>query len=312
MPRSPRSKPPYASRFPLALRPPRRRPRSALLRLPLMRSGRHWCASNPLGPHVCARISASDTAKAPLPLLCRWPLGAAGGPPHICLFQPARRNPTGRSSRPGRTGHQRRARGSPPRVREHELSSHLNPVPRSASNHYLATHLKLSCKRAGKRRTLGSLVAWKWLTEVPNTSPNFSLSILSFARPEAAAVGSEPTVHGPALFSAATRRSSGAPMQDTDLRLHPELRYSGEPRQELTHVDRLTSPNAHTLGHCSWPFWLPAPIATAHNSRNLGIGLALQRSKVSHLNVIQVTAPQPPVSFAGARPGLRWEVPSSC
>jgi len=78
-------------------------------------------------------------------------------------------------------------------------------------------------------------------------------------------------------------------MQDTDLRLHPELRYSGEPRQELTQVDRLTSPNAHTLGHCSWPFWLPAPIATAHNSRNLGIGLALQRSKVSHLNVIQAT-----------------------
>src|SRR5215204_1091312 len=68
-------------------------------------------------------------------------------------------------------------------VREHELSSHLNPVPRSASNHYLATHLKLSCKRAGKRRTLGSLVAWKWLTEVPNTSRNFSLSNLIFRPP---------------------------------------------------------------------------------------------------------------------------------
>src|SRR5215218_2304759 len=58
----------------------------------------------------------------------------------------------------------------------------------------------------------------------------------------------------------------------------------------------------------------PGPIATAHNPRNLGIGLALQRSTVRHLNVIEVTAPQPPVSFAGARPRLRCahrEVPSS-
>src|SRR5215203_4647648 len=84
-----------------------------------------------------------STAKAPLPLLCRYRL----------IPQPTRYIPVsfsflgetlGRSSPPGRKVHQRRARGSPPRVREHKLSSRLIPVP--ASNH-LRIHLKLRCRR---------------------------------------------------------------------------------------------------------------------------------------------------------------------
>jgi hypothetical protein len=66
-----------------------------------------------------------------------------------------------------------------------------------------------------------------------------------------------------------------------------------------------SSPDANTLRHWRWPLWLPTPIATAHNSRNLGIGLALQRGEVRHLNMVEMTAPQPPVGFTGARPRLR-------
>jgi len=53
-----------------------------------------------------------------------------------------------------------------------------------------------------------------------------------------------------------------------------------------------SSPDANTLRHWRWPLWLPTPIATAHNSRNLGIGLALQRGEVRHLNMVEMTAPQ--------------------
>src|SRR5215208_2069063 len=94
-----------------------------------------------------------STAKAPLPLLCRYRL----------IPQPTRYIPVsfsflgetvGRSSPPGRKVHQRRARGSPPRLREHKLSSRLIPV-----QHRITSESSEAALQAGTRRTLGGLTA---------------------------------------------------------------------------------------------------------------------------------------------------------
>ena len=90
------------------------------------------------------------------------------------------------------------------RVREHELSSHINPVPRPASNHHLAIHLKLSCKRAGKRRTLGSLVRGSGSPRPRTHLLIFRYQILSRRGP-----WTRPTSPGP--LTASTRRRAGLP-----------------------------------------------------------------------------------------------------